>query len=748
MHSPGGSAQAHPVSSMGFVVPVSQASVAAQQASMQLQVHQTLLKPPSSGNRQRSSGTGTSERGKRKSRSKVATPTMTSSASSFLAPTIPSTASVTSCNTLTVNGDAPIAAMPMLNSINCNSLIETSVSPLPSVLSPLPTLPEEILLKIDPSLGDPPPPPHADITASKPYQCDQCLKRYSGMKSLKNHKLTHSDIKPHKCSVCGKAFLRADKMRLHEISHLNVKPFECATCKQRFTRSDKLKIHHRTHTGVRPYACTFCPKRFTRSDKLKIHERIHTKIKPYECVHCGKCFARSDKRRLHERTHLYGPRPRAITGGSGRKSKSNPIGAVASSGTSAVDKSFILNSTTFSCSDSTALSTLSTIAAAVGSNAPNVFSPATAFGLASIAGSAAATFVNPLGFQPSNSLTSVSVGDTSQKVEGVGSSSTGSAPCLTASFPFPIPSGQHLHFPPQHHSTFASLAGIAQYHPALFAAQQPRHMAPSSTLAVHVPFYQQQQQHEQAAVNQNTYQATQMMPFFVGTTNSTASTLTPFIGPSTMSSVEQCTTASSAIGQLPSGTVTSNHTYPAVSVSRSSSVANDSIGPASATGNIAAVMAAAALGRQLHQNQQQQTYQTAAAVNTSPAASAFLQPRPQQQNQQLFNQNQTIKQELQHPIKQDPQQPQQAASVRSGFQFYQTQFMPSMVPSQYSQHPAAHHPQQSYMQVQHHHQQQQQQQYLAAAAALTLTSSGSDTQSQQQRPSSTADSVGLRPKVE
>ncbi|VEL26681.1 unnamed protein product, partial [Protopolystoma xenopodis] len=204
---------------------------------------------------------------------------------------------------------------------------DDAVLPASALITPVSRLPESVMIKMEPSLMESPPLPMITITsqakvlteeeliALKPYQCDQCLKRYSGMKSLKNHKLTHSDIKPHKCSICEKAFHRADKMRLHEISHLNVKPYECATCKQRFTRSDKLKIHHRTHTGVRPYACSFCPKRFTRSDKLKIHERIHTKIKPYECQHCGKCFARSDKRRLHERTHMFGPKPsRASTG--------------------------------------------------------------------------------------------------------------------------------------------------------------------------------------------------------------------------------------------------------------------------------------------------------------------------------------------------------------------------------------------------------------------------------------------------
>ncbi|OON17140.1 zinc finger, C2H2 type [Opisthorchis viverrini] len=696
------------------------------------------------------------EKSRRKSKSKSITSIpSTTCATSPTVTAVPNTAvhlnnesaTVLSCPTsVPLNRDISLncvlsGSVPGLTSLNCNSLSERSLSPLPGILSPLPTLPEEILLKLDPSLGDPPPPPHADDPAAKPYQCDLCLKRYSGMKSLKNHKLTHSDIRPHKCSICGKAFLRADKMRLHEISHLNVKPFECATCKQRFTRSDKLKIHHRTHTGVRPYACTFCPKRFTRSDKLKIHERIHTKIKPYECTHCGKCFARSDKRRLHERTHLYGPRPRA-TGGS-RKSKAAAAAAATAISTTTgnatdFEKSFPLDSNVATTS---ALSTLSTIAAAAaavgGSNATTVLSTAAAFGLASIAGGAAAPFVSPLGFQTHPSLTGA---DVAIKTENAVAPTTSTG--MTPTFPFSIPTCQQLQFPAQHHSTLASLAGIAQYHPALFAAQQPRQVTPATTLAMPVPLYQQ------PTVNQNAYQ-THMMPFFVGTTTANAaSALTSFIGTPTMSTVtSHCSapsTTSSYATAANSNSGTSNPTpstrpslYSATSSTPSRSNIPDSV-PASHTStpvvpaapsNIAAVMAAAALGRQFqhsHHQQQQHLY-----ANSS---SAFVQPRPQQQQQQQQTQftsshhpavkpeipsikpeehqhqqvmqlHQQLQQQHQQQLMQQhtamlqhhhnlitPTQSAAAAAI-SLFPSAAAQFMPGMVPSQYA------HQHQQYMQA-------------------------------------------------
>ncbi|KAA3677615.1 uncharacterized protein DEA37_0000841, partial [Paragonimus westermani] len=725
-------------SAIGFAIPTTLPSrltdlPVAQQQTPQPQTHEVNAKAVFTP-KQQQPGVIKTEKNKRKSKPKAAistTPSTTAVTTASVASTLLSVSSsqpmplttAGNCRSssatiaeLSFNGGLS-SAMSILNSINCNSVSERSTTPLPTVLSPLPTLPEEILLKIDPSLGDPPPPPHADISVVKPYQCDQCFKRYSGMKSLKNHKLTHSDIKPHKCSVCGKAFLRADKMRMHEISHLNVKPFECATCKQRFTRSDKLKIHHRTHTGVRPYACTFCPKRFTRSDKLKIHERIHTKIKPYECAHCGKCFARSDKRRLHERTHLYGPRPR--TGGGSRKGKSAASAAAAAvsnassvallGAVNSMDKAFGLSNSTLSMPNTPNTPT----------GTSTVLSSATAFGLASIAGSAAAaaaaaaaTFVSPLGF-PAHQMISASALDGSKRIaEQVNGTST-TTTSLTPSFPFSIPSSQQLQFPSQHHSTLASLAGIAQYHPALFAAQQPRQLTPPSTLTMPVPLYQQ------PTLTQNAYQSASMMPFFVGTTNTNGATLTPFIGNASMSTVNQpqCPVSSAAVYEATPACVSQSYSSAtSPSISRSN-IAMNNAGTGSGTGNIAAVMAAAALGRQFHQTQQQQqqqrSYQMACHTSLTsqvPVASAFVQSRlQQQQTQQAFG-HQSIKSELQQqPIKQEQQQ---LASVRPGFQFYQAQ-QPQQQQAQLA-HTTTHHQmlqhQQQVMQLHHQLQQQQLQQ--------------------------------------
>ncbi|CAH8637931.1 unnamed protein product [Schistosoma rodhaini] len=642
------------------------------------------------------------------------------------------TSAISSFGMVPMNGSlSSISSTGQTNSISSNAITssgETCVSPLPTTLSPLPTLPEEILLKIDPSLGDPPPPPHADITITKPYQCDICFKRYSGMKSLKNHKLTHSDIRPHKCSICGKAFLRADKMRLHEISHLNVKPFECATCKQRFTRSDKLKIHHRTHTGVRPYACTFCPKRFTRSDKLKIHERIHTKVKPYECSHCGKCFARSDKRRLHEKTHMYGPKPRA-TGG--KKSKTTSAATAAAAAAAAVVAAASAASFLSVNSIGKTLGLPLTVAnpsISVNNSSCSVFdfSSITNVGTTSQSNACFSSYQN-VSSAPSNM--NEKTADTQQ------------IPASLSTISFPLPTCQQLHLPSQHHSTLASLAGIAQYHPALFSAH-PRQFPHTATAANPVSIYPTNQTTSMGftTANSGSYPHAQVMPFLVNSNNTGASSSISFLGTNAVSDSgnNNCSVANtsgvyqSSSSQKMGADVTSFPVGTSGLTQRPgiSSIADPvSVNPTSTTvanTNIAAVMAAAALGRQFHQTQQQ--YPQIVAYSASqqiPNVSAFIHQQQRQQLQENQQSQETGQQQSQQQahfvhhqtqskqIQSQQHQPQQTQQQpRSQFQFYQPQFAHQFQHStgqlqQDHQHQMLQHQQQV---IQLHQQLQQQQQ--------------------------------------
>lgn len=54
------------------------------------------------------------------------------------------------------------------------------------------------------------------------------------------------------------------------------KPFECNECGRRFARSTDLKVHLPVHSEDKPYKCGECEKMFTRFSTLKEHIRTHT----------------------------------------------------------------------------------------------------------------------------------------------------------------------------------------------------------------------------------------------------------------------------------------------------------------------------------------------------------------------------------------------------------------------------------------------------------------------------------------
>ena len=54
------------------------------------------------------------------------------------------------------------------------------------------------------------------------------------------------------------------------------KPFQCEQCGRRFARSTDLKVHLPVHSDDKPYKCGECEKMFTRFSTLKEHIRTHT----------------------------------------------------------------------------------------------------------------------------------------------------------------------------------------------------------------------------------------------------------------------------------------------------------------------------------------------------------------------------------------------------------------------------------------------------------------------------------------
>eukprot|EP01083_Nonionella_stella_P043979 118621_1 len=92
---------------------------------------------------------------------------------------------------------------------------------------------------------------------------------------------TQQDIhkKMKLCSYPGCAFTCAfaSIMTRHTRKHNGKKPFECEQCHKRFTRKGSLKVHQDSvHRGLKPYSCPYCANNFVRKSGVKLHiKKIH-----------------------------------------------------------------------------------------------------------------------------------------------------------------------------------------------------------------------------------------------------------------------------------------------------------------------------------------------------------------------------------------------------------------------------------------------------------------------------------------
>jgi uncharacterized Zn-finger protein len=59
----------------------------------------------------------------------------------------------------------------------------------------------------------------------------------------------------HKCERKGKPFTQRQKMMRHLQTHTGDKPYQCMECLQRFSDMVAMNQHKRIHTGEKPYKC-------------------------------------------------------------------------------------------------------------------------------------------------------------------------------------------------------------------------------------------------------------------------------------------------------------------------------------------------------------------------------------------------------------------------------------------------------------------------------------------------------------
>ena len=108
--------------------------------------------------------------------------------------------------------------------------------------------------------------------ANRPFQCNDCGKRFPRRQSLKLHvRIMHTGVRKFKCDLCDAAYGEKTSLVRHMAQHADSKPakmYKCYVCLEVFDMCSQLTAHKHTHKILQ---CKFCDKVFKRYQPLKQH---------------------------------------------------------------------------------------------------------------------------------------------------------------------------------------------------------------------------------------------------------------------------------------------------------------------------------------------------------------------------------------------------------------------------------------------------------------------------------------------